>query len=462
MNARAKLASWIMMAASAAMIPPAHAYQNYLQEGKEERSRRMRWWREARFGMFIHWGLYAVPAGEYKGRRSEHAGEWIQSWANISREEYGKFAGQFHPVSFNAAEWVGIAKAAGMKYIVITSKHHDGFALYDSKISDYDVADATPFGRDPIAELNRECRKQDVRLCFYYSIMDWHHPSQYVDAPGKARTAGNDNNRMIPEQKPVYVEYMKTQLEELITRYDPGVLWFDGEWVDWWTGEDGRDLYNYVRRLKPSIIVNNRVGKGRRGMQGLDEGPEAVGDFGTPEQEIPPTGLPDVHWEACMTMNETWGYKAYDDKWKPAEMLIRNLIDIASKGGNYLLNVGPTAEGRIPEPSVSRLRAVGAWLKVNGESIYGAGPSPFKSLAWGRATQKGNRLYLHVFDWPEGELRLPGLRNAVRKAYLLGAPGKKLQVEQHPDSIVVKLPGTAPDGIATVVVLDLDGPPRPN
>ncbi len=454
----------VMAAAVIAMTAPAptaQTDQNYLDESKEARDQRMRWWREARFGMFIHWGLYAIPAGEYKGQRSDRIGEWIQAWANIPREEYEQFARQFNPVRYNAAEWVRIARDAGMKYLVITSKHHDGFAIYDSKISSYDIIDATPYGRDPIAELSRECKKQEIRFCFYHSIMDWHHPSQYVDAPGKARTAGNNKNEIIPEQKPAYLQYMKTQLRELVTQYDPEVLWFDGEWVDWWTGQDGRDLYDYVRSLKPSIIINNRIGKGRQGMQGLDKGPDAVGDFGTPEQEIPPTGLPGVDWESCMTMNDTWGYKSYDNNWKSAEVLIRNLIDIASKGGNYLLNVGPTAEGVIPEPSVTRLRAIGQWMKVNGESIYATGPSPFKSLDWGRATRKGNRLFLHVFKWPAGDLAVPALRSKVKRAYLLAEPAKSLPFAQKSDSISVKLPGAAPDAVATVVALDLDGPPEP-
>jgi len=457
------LKKFLLAAAIAAPLAPALSAQSgpdYLNERKEARDQRMRWWREARFGLFVHWGLYAVPAGEYKGQRSNRIGEWIQDWANIPREDYAQFAQQFNPIKFNAAEWVRIAKDAGVKYLVITSKHHDGFSIFDSKISSYDIVDSTPYKKDPIADLSRECKKQGIRFCFYHSIMDWHHPSQYVDAPGRHRTAGKDKNKILPDQKPIYIQYMKTQLRELVTQYDPEVLWFDGEWVDWWTGEDGRDLYAYVRSLKPSIIVNNRVGKGRQGMRGLDKGPDAVGDFGTPEQEIPPTGLPGVDWESCMTMNDTWGYKSYDNNWKSSEALIRNLIDIASKGGNYLLNVGPTAEGMIPEPSVTRLQDMGRWIRTNGESIYATGPSPFKSLDWGRATQKGKRLYLHVFRWPAAELSIPPIQNRVTRAYMLAEPGGKLQFEQKPDAISIRLPKTAPDPIATVVTLELDGPPR--
>jgi alpha-L-fucosidase len=426
-------------------------------ETKAERDRRMKWWREARFGMFIHWGLYAVPAGEYKGKRSERIGEWIMEWANIPRAEYEKFAPQFNPVKFSAAEWVRIAKDAGMKYIVITSKHHDGFSLYDSKVSNYDIVDATPYRKDPIKALAAEAKKQGLKFCFYYSILDWHYPTVYVDAPGKDPTAGNRTTRMKAGGKEEYVKYMKEQLRELITTYNPAVLWFDGEWQDWWTEEDGQDLYKFVRGLKPNIIINNRVGKGRQGMQGMSKTDrEYSGDFGTPEQQIPANGLPGVDWESCMTMNTTWGFKFYDDKWKTPETIIRNLIDVASKGGNYLLNVGPTADGVIPQPSVERLAAVGKWMKVNGVAIYGTTASPFATqLAFGRATSKPGKIYLHVFDWPaDGSLRIPALGTMVKKAYLLTNPRSPLKFTQSSAGIDVVVSGTAPDVIASVVVLE--------
>jgi alpha-L-fucosidase len=430
------------------------------QETKAERDRRMKWWREARFGMFIHWGLYAVPAGEYKGQRSKEIGEWIMSWANIPRAEYEKFAAQFNPVKFNAAEWVRIAKDAGMKYIVITAKHHDGFSMYGTKVSKYNIVDATPYGKDPMKALASEAKKQGIKFCFYYSIMDWHHPSQYVEAKGKDPTAGHAKTKMRPGAKADYINYMKEQLRELITNYDPAVLWFDGEWVDWWTEEDGQDLYWFVRSLKPDIIINNRVGKGRQGMQGLNKGDRPyVGDFGTPEQQIPATGLPGVDWESCMTMNDTWGYKFYDNNWKSAETIIRNLIDIASKGGNYLLNVGPNAEGLIPQPSVERLAEVGRWMRVNAEAIYATTASPFNMpLAFGRATSKPGRLYLHVFNWPaDGKLKVPAWGKIVRRAYLLASPKKVLKFAQSSDGITIQVPPTAPDRIATVIVLETSG-----
>ena len=436
---------------------PLRAQQTPQRKLDPDHEKRMQWWREARFGMFIHWGLYAVPAGEYKGQRSKEIGEWIMSWANIPRAEYEQFASRFDPVKFDAAEWVRIAKDAGMKYIVITSKHHDGFAMFDSGVSTYDIVDSTPYRSDPLRALSDEARKQGLKFAVYYSIMDWHHPSQYVKAAGKDETAGDRNTEMHEGQKPVYVAYMKAQLKEIVTKYDPAVLWFDGEWVNWWTEPDGKDLYQYVRSLKPGILINNRVGKGRRGMQGMNkEDQEYAGDFGTPEQQIPAGGIPGVDWESCMTMNNTWGYKSYDDNWKPGETLIRNVIDTASKGGNYLLNVGPTAEGVIPAPSVERLAAIGRWMKVNGESIYGTTASPFKAqLPWGRATSKDGKLYLHVFNWPaDGVLNVPGYAAKVARAYMLADPKAKLTTETGTDGLRIRVPADAPDPVATVIVLE--------
>jgi alpha-L-fucosidase len=426
--------------------------------GNAQGDQRMQWWRDARFGMFIHWGLYAVPAGEYKGQRSKDIGEWIMSWANIPRSEYETFAPRFNPVKFDAAKIVGIAKDAGMKYIVITSKHHDGFSMYDSAVSDYDIVDSTPYKKDPMRALADEAKKQGLKFCFYYSIMDWHHPSQYVKAPNKHETAGHGKTEMREGQKPVYVAYMKAQLKELITNYDPAVLWFDGEWVDWWTEPDGKDLYQYVRSLKPDILINNRVGKGRKGMEGLNKDDQKyAGDFGTPEQQIPASGLPGVDWESCMTMNDTWGFKSYDDHWKPVETLVRNVIDTASKGGNYLLNVGPTAEGEIPQPSVERLAGIGKWMKVNGGAIYGTTAGPFKTqLPWGRATTKPGKLYLHVFDWPaDGTLTVPGYSGRITRAYLLADPKKPLTTKASANGLAIVLPPAAPDPIASVIVLEV-------
>jgi alpha-L-fucosidase len=413
---------------------------------------RMAWWRDARFGMFIHWGLYAVPAGTYNGKRVDGIGEWIMNNGKIPVKEYEKYAEQFNPIGFNADQWVRMAKNAGMKYIVITSKHHDGFCLWDSKVTNYDIMDATPFKRDILKELSAACKKQGVKLCFYHSIMDWHHP----DAQAPFYPNYNDTSKSNPNFDRYVETYLNPQIAELLTNYGPiGVLWFDGEWIRDWTEPKGKDMYAYARRLQPKIIVNNRVGKGRKGMEGLSKSDEYAGDFGTPEQQIPPSGLPGVDWETCMTMNDTWGYKEYDENWKSSEELIRNLADIASKGGNFLLNVGPTPEGLFPRAIERRLEEIGKWMAVNSESIYGTTASPIGRPDWGRCTAKGNKLYLHVFRWPaDDKLEVPLAGVQVSKAYLLA--DKKhagLPVSSGQDQITVSVPKAAPDSIDSVVVL---------
>jgi len=330
--------------------------KDYLNESTEQKDERMKWWRDAGFGMFIHWGPYAVPAGYYQGEPVPGIGEWIMSSAKIPVEEYEVFARDFNPIEFNADEWVKKAKTAGMKYIVITTKHHDGFCLWDSEVTNYDFAGFTAFKRDPIKELAEACQKEGVVLCFYHSIMDWHH----AEAKGESFAGYREN-------------YLKPQLKELLTNYGPiGALWFDGEWIEEWTEEQGRDLYNYLRNIQPDLIINNRVGKGRDGMQGMNKAGKYVGDFGTPEQEILDVAS-NLDWEACMTMNDTWGYKKDDHNWKSTRELIHNLVDVAAKGGNYLLNVGPDAQGIIPAISVQRLEAIGQWMKINHSVIYNSG-----------------------------------------------------------------------------------------
>jgi len=421
-------------------------------ETQEQRDSRMAWWRDARFGMFIHWGLYAVPAGEWK-EETDHA-EWILETAQIPVEEYEKFTAQFNPIKFDAKEWVKIAKEAGMKYIVITSKHHDGFCLFNSQLTDYDVVDATPFKRDILKELSEECHRQGIKICWYHSIMDWHHPDYLPRRNWEKRSSeGADYDR--------YVEHLKSQVRELLTNYgEIGVMWFDGEWEETWSRERGFDLYNYVRSLQSNIIINNRVGKGRAGMTGTYDPKTAAGDFGTPEQEIPATGL-GYDWETCMTMNDHWGYNKHDNNWKSTEDLIRKLVDIASKGGNFLLNVGPTAEGLFPQPNMERLRAIGEWMRVNGESIYGTTASLFGKLEWGRSTTKGKKLFLHVFDWPEdGKLSVPGLISKAEIAYLLANPYTTLDVNYQGGSAFISLPEKVPDPVVSVVVLEFEQKPE--
>lgn len=417
-------------------------------ESPEAFAKRTRWWREAKFGMFIHWGIYAVPADatDLHGRKT--IAEWYMSNKQMQVRDYEKFAKQFNPVQFNAREWVRMAKEAGMKYIVITSKHHDGFCMFDTKLTDYNIVKATPFGRDPMKELAQECRRQGIRLCFYYSIMDWHHPDYLPRRPWErdVRPAdGADLNR--------YIDFMKAQLRELLTNYGPiGVLWFDGGWEHNAQQLRSAEVNAFIRSLQPSILINDR-----------NHLPE---DFSTPEQTIPAGALPGGRlWETCMTINDTWGYAKNDTNWKPAEDLIRKLCDIAHKGGNFLLNVGPTAEGTFPEPIVERLRRIGQWMKVNGQSIYGTTQSPFRKLSFnGRCTQKGNTLYLHVFEWGEGDLRLEGLETKVLSARaLLGNERLKVRTERvngEEEGTVVHISKPKRlDPAVTVIELKLAGAP---
>ncbi|MGV8095842.1 MAG: alpha-L-fucosidase [Mangrovibacterium sp.] len=418
---------------------------------------RMDWWRDARFGLFIHWGLYSIPAGEWNGEKTNYA-EWIRTEAQIPLEQYDQLVRQFNPVKFNADKWVSMAKNAGMKYIVITSKHHDGFCLFNSKETDFDMM-STPFQRDILSELSDACAKQGITLCFYYSIMDWHHPDYLPRRPWeKNRPAeGADMN--------TYVSYMKNQLTELLTNYGKiGVLWFDGQWEDTYTHDHGKDLYLFLRNLQPRLIINARVDKGPLGIAWLNKDSSFYGDFGTPEQEIPSSGFPGMDWESCMTMNDHWGYNRNDQNWKSTKELIHSLIDIVSKGGNFLLNVGPTAEGLFPDSCVERLKGIGTWTKENGEAVYRTKASPFKGLAWGRCTQKINGkntiLYLHVFDWPDnGELAVLGFENKIVKAYALNDPTKKkLSVRKTEDgTFSINLKNVKQSDYATVIALEIKG-----
>ena len=409
-------------------------------ETQKQKDRRMAWWREAKFGMFIHWGLYAVPAGVWKGQEIPGIGEWIMKRAAIPVKEYEELAPQFNPTRFNAEEWVKTAKSAGMKYIVITAKHHDGFAMYDSTASDYNIVKATPFHRDPMKELAAACRKEGLHLCFYYShARDWHEP----DAP--------DNNWDFPdESRKDFARYFeakaKPQVRELLRQYGPiGLMWFDTPIKI--SEEQSKDLAALVHTLQPKCLVSGRVGHG-------------AGDYEQMGDNKIPSSAPEGPWETPATINDTWGFKKNDQNWKSVDALVFKLADIVSKGGNYLLNVGPTAEGLIPQPSVDRLAAVGRWLKVNGESIYGAGPTPLRGAPWPITTKPG-QLYVHLFDWPKGALEIPGLANPVQKAWLLADPRRKaLAVRQSEGKVVVALPAERPDPIDSVLVLEIQGRPK--
>lgn len=432
-----------------------HSQIDYWNESKAEKDARMEWWRDAKFGMFLHWGLYAIPAGEWNGE-TNHA-EWIRTTAQIPLETYNKFLEEFNPIDFDAEKWVLTAKNAGMKYIVITSKHHDGFCLFDSKYTDYDVM-STPFKRDILKELSDAAVKYDIKLGFYYSIMDWHH-EDYLPRRGwekdRSTEGANFDN---------YVIYMKNQLKELVTNYEINQIWFDGEWEKTWTHERGVDLYNYVRSLKPSILVNNRVDVGRSGMAGMTkEG--FVGDFGTPEQEVPEEGFPGVDWESCITMNGHWGYNKNDHNWKYSNEVIKMLVNITSKGGNLLLNVGPKSNGEFPKASSEILENVGKWLEKNSEVIFDTEISKLTNIDFGECSQKSigenTKLYFTVTDSKETpELVISGILNKPIKSYLLSDKNKQpLQVKNHEDKITITLPNEIVDRFNPVVVLEIEGKP---
>lgn len=408
-----------------------------IREGSQQRAEarsdpRLRWFRDAKFGMFIHWGLYAIPAGQWHGQPVAGIGEWIMLRARIPVATYEQFAAQFNPVKFNAEEWVGLAKAAGQKYMVITAKHHDGFSMFDSKVTDYDIVDATPFKRDPLKELAEECAKQGIKLGFYYSqTQDWHHPN------------GDGNNwDYVEEAKDFdgYVQnYVKAQVRELLTNYGPiCLIWFDTP--KRMTEEQSRQLAALVHELQPDCLVSGRIGNG-------------VGDYAEARDNVIPDATMAADWETPATINDTWGFKSDDHHWKSPADLLRKLVDITSKGGNYLLNVGPTAEGLIPHPSVERLRAMGAWLAVNGESVYGTRPGPVQGLHWCRTTMRPGKVYLHIFAWPlGGKIRVPLTTGALTGAALLDG-GRRLEFKTTPDGFEIAGPAAAPDAMDTVVTL---------
>lgn len=406
---------------------------------KPEKPDKMAWWHEARFGMFIHWGIYSVPAGVYHGKDIPGIGEWIMNNAKIPVAEYKEYATEFNPVDFDADKWVKMAKDAGMRYIVITSKHHDGFAMFKSS-DPFNIVDATPYKKDIIKAIADACKKYDMHFGLYYSqAQDWTHP-------GGAACQGHWD----PAQDGSFDEYLTNvsipQVKEVLSRYHPEILWWDTP-----CEMDSARAARFLPLIAeyPNLIINNRLGGG------------VEGDFATPEQTIPATGIPGKNWEACMTMNDTWGYKVHDHNWKNTKTLVRNLIDIASKGGNYLLNVGPTSKGLIPEASVLRLKQIGSWMKVNGEAIYGVQPNPFKQLKWGRCTRKieGNKLimYFHIFDYPDNDtLIIPGLAGKIYKAYPLSDKNRELEVIANGNNPEIVLSGITPDSLATVIAVVTD------
>ncbi len=435
----------IILLAVAFLFLLQSAGNTFAQKSKAD-DPKMNWWKEAKFGMFIHWGIYSVPAGVYHEKEIDGIGEWIMNNAKIPVDEYAGYAKQFNPTSFNAEEWVKLATEAGMKYLVITSKHHDGFAMFNSKVSDYDVMDATPFKRDIIGEMAAACKKYGIHFGLYYSQdQDWHQKGGGV--------CGTHWDKVQDGNFDEYLDRIAVpQVKEILTAYNPEIIWWDTPCT---ITKEGAAKFAPILAKYPKLITNNRLGGG------------VDGDLETPEQFIPATGIPGKNWESCMTMNDTWGFKKNDHNWKSTEMIVRNLIDIASKGGNYLLNVGPTQMGLIPDASIERLKEVGAWMKVNGEAIYGTSASPFSDITWGRVTQKkagkNTKLYLNIFDWPtDGKLVISGLENKVVKAYPLANPKSILKTEAKDADKMIDLSAVKQTPIATVIVLEINGKPVVN
>lgn len=441
----------------------------YTQNGqvKLTDAERLQWWHEARFGMFIHWGVYALYAGQYNGHEQARGGaEWILNRCKIPVAEYREKAKAFNPVNYNPDDWVKIAKDAGMKYLIITAKHHDGFSLFDSKASDWDVVDATVYGKDLLKPLAEACKKHGIKLGFYYSqAQDWTNPGGSVARklmnegwpnPDSARidqyTKEHQGHWDPVQETATFDEYIDRvavpQVREILSNYGKiSVLWWDTPTN--MTDEAALKLQELLK-LQPQIITNDRLKR-----------PNFPGDTKTPEQKIPDQKeMTGANWETCMTMNGSWGWRD-DNKWKTTETLIRNLVDIASKGGNYLLNVGPKPDGTFPAESIHRLKEIGDWMDVNGEAIYGTKASPFGIFPWGRCTQKEKNgktiLYITVFEWPaDGKLNIPNFKNQVQSARVLASKHKiKTLVEN--ETLTIQLPKNATDKIASVVKVEVKG-----
>ena len=427
------------------------------------KSERMQWWREARFGMFIHWGVYAQWAGVYNGHEQRKGGaEWILNRSKIPVAEYREKAKEFNPVNYNPDEWVRMAKEAGMKYIVITAKHHDGFALFGTKASNWNVVDATAYGKDLLKPLAKACKKYNMPLGFYYSqAQDWTNPGGAASRKLASEAWLNPDSSIIDEYTKVhnghwdsiqetrsFENYIKEvavpQVKELLTNYGKvSVLWWDTPTN--MTKEAALTLQSLLS-LQPSIITNDRLKR-----------PDFPGDIKTPEQKIP--GLQELDstdWETCMTMNGTWGYRTSDTNWKSASTLIRNLCDIASKGGNYLLNVGPKADGSFPEASVRLLGEIGNWMKVNGESIYGTQSANIAQPSWGRITRKkGNNgseaLYLQVFEWPINRQLIIPFKEASKVSVNMLYGNRKMNYRLSENQLIIELPEIAIDTFVSVI-----------
>lgn len=460
--------AWTSCGFATAATPAADAPKPAVAAPNESQAAfdaRMRWWREARFGLFVHWGLYSGAAGRWNGEPVKGSAEWIQRNAHVPTDEYARqMLPLFKPKPGFAREWARLAKDAGAKYLVFTSKHHEGFALHDSAVSGFDAQDAV--GRDLVREIVDAARAEGLKVGLYHSVIDWHHPAYpYRDFARLEHPLPHPLEKAAERDDPgyskradlkAYQDFLQAQVRELVEHYGPiDVLWWDysnpGAEGETWRASE---LMSMVRTAQPGIVMNNRLYRSlgyddpQSSLRWFDR---AHGDFTTPEQAIPAQGMPGVDWEACMTMNGTWGYSALDEQWKSTRELIHNLVDTASKGGNFLLNIGPLADGSVPEASATRLEQIGAWLRRNGESIYATQASPLDAVAWGRITAKPDRIYLHVFERPaDGRLRLE--IDGARRARLLDG-GAALTTRRDGRHLIVELPKPLPDAIDTVIEL---------
>ena len=428
---------------------------------KEEYLKRMQWYVEARFGMFLHWGLYSIPA----------RGEWMRSFEKLTDEEYERYFREFDPVDYDPKKWAKAAKEAGMRYMVLTAKHHDGFCLFDSRYTDFKATN-TKCGRDLIKEFVEAVRAEGLKVGLYYSLLDWHHEDYPHFSDGAHPMYHNPAYTDEGREWERYVEYLHNQVRELCTNYGKiDILWFDYSFGEY-SGEkwEATKLVNMVRELQPGVIIDNRLEVSGAGLGSLASGNPLPyhGDFVSPEQIIPQEGIRDVNgdpliWEACFTMNDSWGYNLRDKYFKPAPMLIKKLVECVSKGGNMLLNVGPDAKGNFPEESAVILKEVGKWMEKNKESIYGCGISDMPRPDFGRITQKGNKLYYHIFDNTIGPVPLIGIeKKDVKKIRLISA-GAEVPVadnwvsNNYPDITFADLgPNPVlPDPIDTVLEVEL-------
>jgi alpha-L-fucosidase len=440
------------------------ARQGWWTASMRNHDQRIQWWREAKFGMFIHWGVYSTAGGEWKEKKVSGYAEHLMRKEKISRTEYLQLAHLFNPVKFNADEWVRMAKQAGMKYMIITSKHHDGFAMFPSEISDFNIKKQTPFQHDPMAELSAACKKYGLKFGFYYShAFDWEHP----DAPGndwEYKNPGGDLNlyggrewydlhpELLEKAKKYVDEKAIPQIRELLKKYHPDILWFDTP-QKLPLSENIRILKS-IREIDSNVVVNGRL------VRFADSN---FGDYKNtadrPAEFYPVTG----DWEAIPTTNESYGYHKYDSSHKPVSHFIRLLASAASRGGNLLMNIGPKGDGTFDQPDKKILEGIGKWMEKNGESIYGTKASPLPYHSWGVSTIKGNKIYLHVFDWPaDGKLYVSGFAQ-ISNGYLLAAPSTTIKIQKMPsgDKILL-LPKRPPDSINTVIVFDWKGQSFPD